>query len=166
MDGSDYSPSDTIRCQQNSVNKIAGTRRITAFTLARMLCFHACAGSPAAIRADGGLPVAWNYQGAFKNTEAVGMPHSFSVTGRWADDGANGTCHQKPGYRALWASSALRAAANASLSTGGMHLMLAGLPHSFTVGVSLAWAFRQQCSIKEAFLMAWMILVKCFEMHD
>ena len=45
------------------------------------------------------------------------------------------------GYRALWASSALRAAANASLSTGGMHLMLAGLPHSFTVLESLSWTF-------------------------
>ena len=71
---------------------------------------------------------------AFKSTEPAGALHLFhgSALPRMAASG--GTFKAGRNYSAVWTSSALRAAANASLATGGMHLMLAGLPRSFTVG--------------------------------
>lgn len=77
-----------------------------------------------------------------KSTEPTGLLHLPDGL-RWEGGGGiEAACPMGRNYSAVWTSSVLRAAANASLSTGGMHLMLAGLPHSFTVGV---------CSIKHLF---------------
>ena len=62
------------------------------------------------------------------------MPHVPDGVQWGSGGGMEAACPTGHNYSAIWTSSVLRAAANASLSTGGMHLMLAGLPHSFTVG--------------------------------
>ena len=90
---------------------------------------------------ESGAALTWGHLLAFKRTEAAGAAEGLNEgDSGWTSDRQppSGACSIRQSYRAVWTSSALRAAANASLSTGGMHLMLAGLPHSFTVGAHSA----------------------------
>ncbi|KAK9866795.1 hypothetical protein WJX84_005754 [Apatococcus fuscideae] len=92
---------------------------------------------------ESGAALTWGHLLAFKRTEAAGAAEGLNEgDSGWTSDRQppSGACSIRQSYRAVWTSSALRAAANASLSTGGMHLMLAGLPHSFTVGEAMRFS--------------------------